>query len=278
MGGLGNQLFQYAFCKFLKSKGFDASLDGTSYLSTGIANDYLDVICSDINVKKGVKNSNNGTDKSYTHKLIRFVARIFYNSKIIYETKFLDHKNTENRDIFYGYWQENKYLQNIDLKINLNPRSINKKYIINSENDLAIHIRLGDYLKKKNQSIYARLGKEYYSEAIEYFVVNRNISRIFLFSNTPSLAKEMIEHILIDMKATNMELILVNDEEIDDFEEMYLMSLANNIIIANSTFSFWAAYLGSKEKHVVAPVNWYYNAQVNEQKASLIVQENWIYL
>ena len=97
VGGLGNQLFQYAFCKFLRSKGFDASLDGASFLSTGIANDYLDVICSDVDVKKGATNSNNGIDKNIINKIIRVFTRFLFNSRIIYETKFLDQDNNEKK-------------------------------------------------------------------------------------------------------------------------------------------------------------------------------------
>ena len=279
LGGIGNQLFQYAFCKYLKSKGYDASLDGASRLSTGIANDHLDLICSDVNIIKGERNLNNGIDKSSINKILRIFTRFIMTFKITFEKNFLDLEMNKNQDIFYGYWQNNKYLKEIDLQLNLNPRSItNNSYSPGMESDLAIHIRLGDYLKKKNQKIYTILDKEYYSKAISYVISAQNISRIFLFSNTPRSAQKMIEDILKDLKLKNIELITVDDPEINDFEEMYLMSLAKSIIIANSTFSFWAAYLGNDNKLVVAPANWYVDAQVNDEKASLIAQDNWIYL
>lgn len=252
-GGLGNQLFQYAFGIFLQEK-FNQKIyfDFSFYNSnTHRAPSILKIIN---NLNQSPEPLSNSFIKFKSFKLNRLYNRIFNkNYHLNYSDSFQPEANYNY--FFDGYWQDKRYFKNELFKLKKPNFSTKANHyfdkIIKSENSLSIHVRRTDYLSKKNQKIFKILDDQYYSSALE-LVENLGVtnSDIFVFSDD---IKWVNDNLKLSQKFTLVE----NTNEIDD---LFLMSTCNHNIIANSTFSWWGAYLNSnKNKIVVGPKDWYEN-------------------
>jgi len=280
-GGLGNQIFQYAFANYVRDQGFEVCLNSKSLLSTGRANDFLDEIFFDVKIHGKRINKNNGVDNNPLLKCYRILKEVFSINKVYKENveKSISLQELESFNTFNGYWQSTKYIKKF--KINLNPRNIIFQEIFPEERSgyLAMHLRLGDYSKPKNQMIHGTMPMKYYEKALLHIISRKKIRKLILFSDSPIIAKEKIKKLLI-----KNELITVIDfesfpfKDFEDFEEMYLMSLFENLIISNSTFSYWSAILGNSSKTVIAPNIWYADKSMQEILAPRLRQNLWTYL
>jgi hypothetical protein len=138
--------------------------------------------------------------------------------------------------------------------------------LIEESESVSIHVRRGDYVNNpKVNEYHGSLQSDYYLKAIE--VINNKVSdsKFYIFSDD------------IEWVRDNMfgDLNAVFVKTTSDEEDMYLMSKCKHNIIANSSFSWWGAYLNSNEsKLVVAPVQWFKNAEMNEKTLDL-VPTNW---
>ena len=125
----------------------------------------------------------------------------------------------------------------------------NKFLNIDFENDVAIHVRRGDYTTKENKKIYKFLTVNYYESSLKKI----NYSKIYIFST------EKVDFIL------NEDQTEIINYQLDDVEEFILMSKFKKIIISNSTFSFCSALLcNKKNKEIVAPSEYYLNNKKNK--------------
>jgi hypothetical protein len=147
----------------------------------------------------------------------------------------------------YGYFQSvlyfreiEKYLRDLILKYNIQPRL---------QRDIAVHVRLGDYLNRKNRKIYIQQPVEYYSKGIELLVKKYNIQspKIAFFTNDK---KEFESKYLEKFEKYDSEISPLNT--LESFKNLLLFQ---NIVISNSTFSWWAAWVC--QASTVAPLNWY---------------------
>jgi hypothetical protein len=119
----------------------------------------------------------------------------------------------------------------------------------NSSSTIGVHIRRGDYVKSKSASkVFRNIPIEYYDTALQQL---RRDQRILVFSDDPELSASYAAKVKgIDVRSFNLSLE----------EEFCLLMSCDNHIIANSTFSWWAAYLGNKPGgRVISPKNWYQN-------------------
>ena len=136
-------------------------------------------------------------------------------------------------------------------------------------NTVSVHIRRGDYLLPENQALFGNICTyEYYEKAIRYMRENVPNIRFVFFTNDSEWVKENF----------NMsDGFFANDyyeQEMPDYYDMYMMSQCKHHIIANSTFSWWGAYLGkNKDKIVIAPSKW-----MNGKETRDIYQSDWIKL
>lgn len=121
----------------------------------------------------------------------------------------------------------------------------NNKFV----NAVALHIRRGDFLNKSNANVFFTQTNAYYTNAIAALT---NIQKIFLFCET----EEDISSITI------LPFCVVKQYCLTDIEEFLLMTKFQNLIIANSTYSFWAA-VSAKSHNVIAPKKWYLNKKDN---------------
>lgn len=122
------------------------------------------------------------------------------------------------------------------------------------KNTIAIHIRRGDFLNKSNANTFCLQNNSYYKQNI---LSNSNITKVYIFSETE--VKDIKE-------ITDLPTFWINELNLTDVEEFLLMTKFNNLIIANSTYSFWAAVAAkynNAKSTIIAPLNWFYNTTQN---------------
>ena len=258
LGGLGNQLFSYCL-GYLVSQHVNSEL----YIDTS-RNDFgidreLEILNLNVPFDKRISYSISKKiiDRAVFNKIRRRMAVGFgtryYREKRIHEydpNVFKINKDTW----FRGYWQNSKYylpyrkhLNNV-IKFKNNP---DRKYvdmieqIKNNNQSIAIHIRRGDYLNFNGLS----LPMEYYDIAINRVIVNMENPQIYIFSDDLEYCKDYFTRSFSHINIV-YPTYFYNNRTIDDLR---LMSMFKNIIIANSTYSWWAAFLGDEKKRVICP-------------------------
>lgn len=185
--------------------------------------------------------------------------------------------------ILSGYFQSYKYFDNNfsainrllkidDLKVILTNKYLK---LINEDKPISMHFRLGDY--KKLVHHYVILNAEYYKAALNYILETNSFNKkVLYFCEEPDLEEvdNMIQHIRMDFPGLTF---LRADPELADWEQLILMSLCKHNIIANSTFSWWGAYLNtSREKIVVCPLTWFGPRLQQSHDLKDLFPESWI--
>lgn len=282
IGGVGNQMFQYAFAYILSKINptekvyIDTSLFNGYGLHNGFEMDRLFGL--KLPIAKWYQIAKvNWYMPSY--KLSRAVRNILPQRKSVYRNYMYMTYDKEalfqKGDKYYdGYWQTAKYYEGyrdeiIDLfRFRPIEDSINKKLasLILKDNTVGIHIRRGDYL---NSPIYKGLcGVDYYKEAIRN-AKNHIVNPIFfIFSNDIQWCKDNLMDIIGDCNI----LFVDNNFGENSYRDMQLLSMARCVILANSSFSWWAAYLNERDdKLVIAPKKW-----ANLDRGEDIYMDEWI--
>jgi hypothetical protein len=138
---------------------------------------------------------------------------------------------------------------------------------IESCNSISLHVRRGDYVQNKiTNQFHGLCSLKYYNNAIHYIEMKIKNIEIFVFSDDISWCKENLKYNLpIHFMDTN-----------DAHSDLYLMTKCKHNIIANSSFSWWGAWLNTnKEKIVIAPKQWFADQSVITQD---IIPAQWIKL
>jgi hypothetical protein len=171
-----------------------------------------------------------------------------------------------------GYFQTPLYFEDIKSEIVdlFKPSEelvskLNSKIVSYDYDDLvAIHIRGTDY--KSLENIYEQLGSNYYSKAITYFKQKNPSSKFIIFTDDEEYAKPILESCKVSYE-------FAYQVGMKDTEIIHWMGLFKNIVIANSSFSWWGAYLGCAEE-VIAPLEWF--SQYPPSDWSDIYPNSWI--
>ena len=123
-------------------------------------------------------------------------------------------------------------------------------------NAVSVHVRRGDYVNNKNANAFHGVcSPEYYRKAIELIAKRVDSPKYFVFSDDIEWVKEHIEI---------PNAVFVSQKDIADHEELVLMSKCKHAIIANSSFSWWGAWLNANpNKLVIAPKQWVSDSRVN---------------
>lgn len=261
MGGLGNQMFQYALAKCMQKKGYNVTGDLSEYYGIEEKRNF------DLqNIFPGVliKRCNVGLKKYYKNEQSLCIVDESYltTNEDANKINIFEH----NRGYFDGYWQNYKYIEKVEeelrkeFKFNYsNDQKLQKiaRRIMQAENAVSVHIRRGDYLEKKVSRTFGNIcTDDYYSKAINLIQDNIGHPLIIFFSNDIPWVKE---------KYSQNDAIFISEDMFDKYEDwydMFLMSCCKHNIIANSTFSWWGAWLNSNEhKIVIAPSKWKNNCE-----------------
>lgn len=191
---------------------------------------------------------------------------------IIYYPEVYDKKY--NNAYYIGFFQSFRYFENIRhqilhaFKFDENSLSVKTKDIaeqMRNCNSVALHIRRGDYLKPQFVLGFGTCcNMDYYCRAIDYICNKVDNPHFFLFSDDPEWVRENIN-------VDNQTLVDFN-QATDSWQDMYLMTQCIHNIIANSSFSWWGAWLGEQmDKIVIAPKRWWATLEHDD-----IVPETWV--
>lgn len=256
-GGLGNQLFQYAVAKAISIKNNDnLKLDITVYETYKLHNGFrLNIFNIDENIASNEEIEKLKGKSNKFYKLLRklkvYIVSTCYKEKerTIYDENIFNHK-----DIYLdGYWQNEKYfldIRDILLKELTPKKDISKEaksYLSRIQNaeSVSLHVRRGDYLNHPEIGV---LDISYYQNAYNYIVKNVENPIFYIFSNDLLWCEEKFAFI------KDKAFITETKTEIDD---MILMKNCKHNIVANSSFSWWGAWLNENDGAItIAPKRW----------------------
>lgn len=265
-GGLGNQLFHYAFAKRLSIynncklvidnitsfKKYDYIYNRKYSLDNFLINDKLADKSERLEPFEKIRRN----ILTYYSKFKSFENKLIYNSEFLeFDKRFLN-LIIKKSIILDGNWQSEYYFKDIEdvIRKNLLFRNYeilkNNKYFkgIKFKNSVGIHLRSHGY---KNPVIDSQFNadKEYYSKSIEYIKQRIQDPHFYIFSDDRTNIKEFIN--LFDISYT---LVKNKDSYKDPIIDFFLLSNCKYFIIAASTFSWWAAWLSkNKDKIVISP-------------------------
>jgi hypothetical protein len=282
-GGLGNQMFQYAAGRAMaknRSVYFDPGFlrSNNACAAHFTARRFELGIFPNIRIKFAdaffprLVNSHHG--------IFRLLRRLFRQLiKVVHDDQFKTIPGTKQHPgLIYldGYFQHHFHLNKIrNLLLQdfafpaLNETSLRwAAKISSSENPVSVHVRRGDYLKPAHKSFHGLLPLTYYKEAIQVLDKRLNKPTYFIFSEDHEWCRTAFQFL--------GDLAIIVQTQDADWADMCLMSKCKHHVIANSSFSWWAAWLNpSDDKVVVAPKNWYINEQENN-KTQTLIPKTWI--
>ena len=263
MGGLGNQLFQYmaAVSYSRKIDGFvslDLSQCRKPYNSrSSVLTDLklpLDMhfIPSRDRSRLAAKFRTIALQSRVRHRTEGSIKDIYISDVLGYDPKLYDSSNS----LVVGFFQSYKYLEDLPENFrsievaDVTPWQAATSKEIN-EDTLVIHIRRGDYETLKDS--FGLLSSTYYKNSIDVALSNFTPKNMVCFSDDIATARELLKSLKLDIK------FICKPEKEPDASSLYLMSQSGAIVIANSSFSWWAAMLNQR-KLVVAPQDWFRNS------------------
>jgi hypothetical protein len=278
-GGLGNQLFQYAFGKYLSDiYGYDVQYHIVTFAnSKSFTNRDLEISNFNVDLPEISDAILLRYSKlpPYMWRLERKLIQLFpclSDIKIVQKTPH--ELPPKIRDAYFdGFWQLYQYPEKVrshlqeKIKLSKEQETKFKDIIkeIQTSASTSIHIRRGDYMNiTANKKIFEVCNVSYYQNAIKTIEIQYPNSVFFIFTEDMDWAKKNF--------IGNKFIFIEGNSAIED---MLLMSLCQNNIIANSTFSWWGAWLNNNpDKIVIAPKQWYVG-KLNESTKDLIPKE-WI--
>ncbi len=277
--GMGNQMFQYAYARALQKITNDDSIqfntctakrmkDGRNYaLGHCVLNDAIVIpnklIQTFWNVIWKVRLKNNKKKLAYLsaeQQYLQQSERGLYTTDVIF--KYWGIPDTKAKVKYTnGWWQSPKYFSFIEadmrreLKIKTPASVENQKMlekILKISDSVCLHVRRGDYVSSTFAKELDICSKEYYDRAIKIMREKLENPHFFVFTTS----HEDVEWIKANWKYEGTDFTYV-DLNNPDYEEIRLMYNCKHFILANSTFSWWGAYLSDcKEKIVLCPARW----------------------
>lgn len=281
-GGLGNQLFQYAAGRALAERhGVDLVLDLGWFDNRPRGNTPWKYELHRYPIQARLTTPIEQFLCSFYHgRLIRLIPflprkwRHFREKNFQYEPNYARLSDQVYLD---GYWQSNRYFEGIGniIRMELQPTTLPGKTnldlidLMSHSSSVAVHIRRGDYLSNPTAVNYHGVcSLDYYRAAINFMVNKLQTPTFFIFSDDLTWAKENLN---IQYPVHYVD----NNSGENAFQDLRLISTCKNQIIANSSFSWWGAWLNpNPNKIVIAPQKWFL---VNKDTSTLY-PDGWIKL
>jgi hypothetical protein len=283
-GGLGNQLFQYAAARSLSEKQHSRVMLDLNIYNRKRLKSHEFYALKHFNINADFAD-NSDIELFYSNRIFKKIQRkvmrltgmgeikqIYEKELFVFNPKVL----TYNNNVYLrGYWQSEKYFKNIEniiktelsLKDSLTQKTLEfSKEITSKKNTVSLHIRRGDYVTDiKTYNTLGLCSLDYYRRCVLLLGKELGDLNIYVFSDDPGWAEENL--------VFDYPLYFVNHSDANhSYEDMYLMSLCEHNIIANSSFSWWGAWLNkNKDKKVFAPRKWTVSAKIYPD----IIPEGW---
>jgi hypothetical protein len=274
-GGLGSQMFQYALGRALSIELKTPLLLDTSSFDD---NSLYDFDLNKLNTKfeladsKIVKQTRDGKFRKMISIMIPGLSKMYKEKQFHYDPMVLSIKDGS---YIVGDWKSYRYfekirpvlLEDFSPKYGLSPKAMEISDKIKNCESVSFHIRRGEYVTNPEAHHYhGVMPLDYFITGLGQIKANLKKPEIFVFSDDPNWAKGHLK--------LQYPIHIVSDYYLKNFEEMKLMSQCKVNIIANSSFSWWAAYLNQNpDKKVIAPVNWFRNSN---NDTSDLIPKGWI--
>lgn len=280
MGGLGNQMFQYAMGRSLAFR-LDATLilDTSWFSSDQLAGSTFRKY--QLHIFPKIQGCIDATHKNKTHSYLPTCQNLlhnFYNRVVrkFYQlcnknTRFICESQVPDKASFYtikekctlsGYWQNEYFFEDIDFLLQKEfsfpplPESALEiaQKIRESIHSVSVHVRRGDYASDTiTNAFHGVCSPVYYAKSLEYIRAHYGLVPLFIFSDEPEWVKGNFE-----TYGHPSTIIDLHTEENAHYD-MHLMTLCTHHIIANSSFSWWGAWLGEQKGMSItcAPISWF---------------------
>lgn len=282
-GGIGNQLFQFAFGRALAELRKDELFFDLSFLNANIPN------MTNRLFRLGHLHNYRIVD----YDIFNLMNGFFYNGNaVLISDDFPKNQITEvandiNIKALYldGYFQNQFYFLMYANKIIREIRDLLKYHYDKAETgnlkdthirqkSVGIHLRRTDYLSPAALSVHGICEVSYYQRALDIILSKIDYPHFYLFSDDSQFADDMFS--LIEDKTNMSAMINSKVSQEKDLVELAIMSKCSNFIIANSSYSWWGSYLSeTPDKIIIAPQRWYQNVDFKQQSEDIALA-SWI--
>lgn len=282
IGGLGNQMFQYALGRHLAIKnGTTLKLDISELITT---NENMDTTLRNYELNNfNIVDKISSVDdvlfvRQNKNKFLKIVEKftpyhlrsVVCEKNLSYDEKILNIDDKIADKYLNGYWQTELYfkeireqlLEDFSLKNEISDLIVEISNKIKDTESISLHIRRGDYVKRYSDYYHIQ-SIDYYLKALKIIKDMHPNSRVFVFSDDIEWCEDNLN--------LQTETYFVKSNK--SFEDIYLMSLCDHNIIANSSFSWWGAWLNNNpDKICIAPKKWFKDKKLKNN----IIPEKWI--
>lgn len=244
-GGLGNQLFQIA--ALIETADRLKTDKHIRFKSSGYTNREFEskVLLNTLKIELcSFRCRFNFLGKKYTQQ----------------ESDFEIYRALPDSSYLYGYFQDQEYSVHAQQKIidaiGFHAQNCCSSKFSPGENDVAIHVRLGDYLlNPTNFLIHGVLSNDYFERAIESIQSSIKIENLYVFSDNPEVALEKIGYIASKVDSViRVKTGSCNEQKL--LCELYMIGKFDNLVMSNSSFSWWSAIMRNR-KISIGPSRWY---------------------
>lgn len=270
-GGLGNQMFQYATALSLASdKNAQLDVDSSWFIlqKATTKRDYeLSIFNIEINLDK------NHSEYGFRSIIDRARKKLFLKSEThqlsVVQEPYFNYWSDINNCIppfkLIGYWQSEQYFDHNRTEIlkTFSFPELTEEYnvkhahnIFKFDNSVSLHVRRGDYISDSTTNAYhGCCNMEYYRSAISLINEKFHDVHYFIFSDDPDWVKSTFD-------LHNMTIVTENSNDMS-FRDMQLMSMCRHHVMANSSFSWWGAWLSKRQGTTIAPKDWILDPSVD---------------
>jgi hypothetical protein len=295
IGGLGNQMFQYAAGKALAERhGVDLALDLSGFRDYALRSFLLDRLrvpeaSSDASAAGGEKAANRFRRALWRQRVDRVLARAglpqlapsvdeYREPHFHFDPAF---ETLGPQASLYGYFQSERYFVSIadglrDWFLPREPFGEAAAGVLARIRDavlpISVHVRRGDYLKPATAEVHGILGESYYRQALEHLEsAIGHEAELFVFSDDPAAAEQVLGFV------PRSRLVHVRGDPARPWEDMALMSHCRHHVIANSSFSWWGAWLNrAPDKIVIAPRAWFTPNELSKTRTVDLYPTGWL--
>jgi len=277
IGGLGNQLFQYAAARRLAQyHQVPLKLDITGFETYKLHNyslNHFNIVETFAQPDEIARYKKQGFIHRVRRRFFPYaLQRHILEKSLSFQPAILNlHPNV----YLQGYWQSERYF--IDIAVIIRQEFMIKTPIdainaqlseqITATNAVSLHVRRGDYASNPVfQKVHGLTSLEYYAKAIQKIAAQVENTHFFIFSDDPDWTRANLNF--------DVPLTFVTHNQADkNYEDLRLMSLCQHHIIANSSFSWWGAWLGGNPKKIICyPAHWANDKNLN---TSDIIPNGW---
>ncbi|WP_081665845.1 alpha-1,2-fucosyltransferase [Pseudogulbenkiania ferrooxidans] len=265
-GGLGNQLFQYATArmlakihetKILLDLGWFENIPNKN-TSRHYELDHYQLPVEKLVLESSIQKKMLEIPFFNLIPIKRFGLKVYREKSYCFDKNFY---NALDNSYLKGYWQSHLYFTDIrDILVKelqpVTPPSPMDVAIMDmiedSENSISIHVRRGDYVSLKSASnTHGTCSLDYYRKSINFFAEHVSDPHFFVFSDDINWCRE-------NLRFPHKSTFVSHNNTATAFQDLRLMAHCKHNVIANSSFSWWGAWLNSNDqKIVIAPRNWF---------------------